>query len=74
MSTGNGLDRFLCIYSDLKSEFQVSHYYNYKLGEENKALCIIFNKSLRDGTLPNVWKTAHVSTIYKKGCKSAIDQ
>ena len=36
----------------------------------SKALCIIFNKSLRDGVIPSDWKTAHASAIYKKGCKS----
>ena len=30
----------------------------------------LFNKSLETGIIPNIWKTANVTPIYKKGCKS----
>ena len=36
----------------------------------SKVLHILFNESLRDEAIPNDWKTAHVSAIYKKGYKS----
>ena len=32
-------------------------------------LTIIFNKSLASGTIPNVWKSANMTPIYKKGKK-----
>jgi hypothetical protein len=30
-------------------------------------LCIIFNRSLQEGVFPDVWKTANVIPIFKKG-------
>ena len=30
----------------------------------------LFNKSLETGVIPDIWKTANVTPIYKKGCKS----
>jgi len=35
----------------------------------SKPLCTIFNRSLQDGKLPNDWKLANVSPIFKKGKK-----
>jgi hypothetical protein len=32
-------------------------------------LCFIFNKSLETGVVPTDWRTAYVSSIYKKGSK-----
>ena len=32
-------------------------------------LCVIFNKSLQEGRLPESWKDAHVTPIHKKGKK-----
>ena len=43
----------------------------YELQEKmSKALYIIFNKSPRDGAIPNDWKTSYTYDIYKKGRKS----
>jgi len=33
----------------------------------SEPLALIFNKSLLSGTLPNDWKSAYISAIYKKG-------
>ena len=33
-------------------------------------IALLFNKSMEAGKLPNDWKQAHVSPIYKKGAKS----
>jgi len=33
-------------------------------------LCCIFNKSLESGTLPEDWKTAEVTALFKKGTKT----
>ena len=33
-------------------------------------LCILFNKSLEMGIIPNDWKTAEVVALFKKGCRS----
>ena len=33
-------------------------------------LCVIFNKSLQEGRLPESWKDAHVTPIHKKGKKT----
>lgn len=42
-----------------------------ELREELKDVLVdLFNTSLREGKLPNEWKTANVSAIYKKGDKS----
>ena len=35
-----------------------------------KPLTSLFNRSLAEGTFPDVWKTAHVTPIFKKGDKS----
>ena len=35
-----------------------------------KLLTIIFNKSLKSQTVPQIWKEAHVTPIHKKGSKS----
>ena len=32
-------------------------------------LTIIFEKSIKTGVVPDDWKTAHVSPVYKKGKK-----
>ena len=37
-------------------------------------LCNIFQRSLRDGILPKIWKYGHVTPIFKKGKKSAPKQ
>ncbi|KAK3085883.1 hypothetical protein FSP39_009995 [Pinctada imbricata] len=37
--------------------------------EISPILCIIYQKSLDTGDVPNDWRTAHVSPIYKKGSK-----
>ncbi len=39
-------------------------------GSLAKPLSIIMNKSLQEGRLPNIWKTAHVVPIFKKGKKN----
>ena len=36
----------------------------------SKPLSIIFNKSISEGKLPSLWKTANVVPIFKKGNKS----
>lgn len=42
-----------------------------ELSEElSNPLCYLFNKSLEDGILPDDWKTAEVTAIFKKGTKS----
>jgi ribosomal protein L29 len=33
-------------------------------------LTIIYNKSLKEGVLPEDWKSAQITPIYKKGCKT----
>ena len=33
-------------------------------------LCFIFNKSLSTGEVPNGWKIAHVTSVFKKGNRS----
>lgn len=38
-----------------------------------KPLCAIFNKSLRDCTFPELWKTASIRPIFKSGSCHAID-
>ena len=35
-----------------------------------KALCILFQKSLSEGWLPQIWRDANVSPIFKKGSKT----
>lgn len=40
------------------------------VNEVSTPLAIIFNKSLRDETVPADWKNAHVSPIYKKGARN----
>ena len=40
--------------------------------EINKPLAIIIRKSLDEHTLPQSWKDAHVSPIFKKGSKSSM--
>ena len=32
-----------------------------------KPLCLLFNRSIQDGTYPNSWKTAFVMPLFKKG-------
>ena len=39
--------------------------------ELSEPLTIIFNLSLNSGVIPEVWKSANVTPIYKKGSKSA---
>ena len=34
------------------------------------SLKLIFQKSVEEGKIPEIWKTAHVSTIFKSGSKS----
>ena len=34
-------------------------------------LCKIFNKSMQEGIVPDDWRNAHVTPIYKKGSKSS---
>ena len=36
-------------------------------------LLIVMKKSLFEGALPRDWKTAHVSSIYKKGPKDLAE-
>jgi hypothetical protein len=38
--------------------------------EISTPLCIIFNKSLEEGILPDIWKMANVCCIHKKGSKN----
>ena len=33
-------------------------------------LCLLYNKSLEEGTLPKEWKSAEVTALFKKGSKS----
>ena len=40
-------------------------------GELIKPLCSLFNKSLQDGSMPDEWKLANVTPIFKKGSKSS---
>ena len=35
-------------------------------------LCILFNKSLQEGKIPDDWRTANVTPIYKKGKRSEV--
>jgi len=35
-------------------------------------LCILFNKSLQEGTIPEDWRTANVTPIFKKGRRCEI--
>jgi hypothetical protein len=37
--------------------------------ELRKPLCILFNKSLQDGMVPEDWIKAHVSALFKKGSR-----
>ena len=39
--------------------------------EISKPLCSIFNKSLQDSSVPEDWKIANVTPIFKKGSKLA---
>lgn len=39
-----------------------------------KPLTIIFNSSLRTGSIPPSWREAHVSAIFKKGSKKHTQQ
>ena len=36
-------------------------------------LCIIFNESLRSGEVPDDWKIAHVTPVFKKGSRSLAE-
>lgn len=36
-------------------------------------LCIIFNKSIRSGEVPNDWKIAHVTPVFKKGSRTLAE-
>ena len=36
-------------------------------------IAILFQKSISTGSLPNEWKMAHVTPIFKKGSKSAVN-
>ena len=36
-------------------------------------ITILFRKSLASGSIPSEWKTAHVTPIFKKGSKSAVN-
>ena len=36
-------------------------------------LCIIFRKSLAEGSIPSDWKMANVTPVFKKGAKSSVD-
>ncbi|XP_045450173.1 uncharacterized protein LOC123658926 [Melitaea cinxia] len=36
-------------------------------------LCVLFNKSLKSGTFPTLWKTAHIVPVFKSGDKSCCE-
>ena len=36
-------------------------------------LTFIFNKSIKDGTIPSKWKIAEVRPIFKKGIKPTLE-
>lgn len=38
-----------------------------------KPVTIIFNRSIREGNFPHVWKQAHIVPLHKKGSKSHIE-
>lgn len=38
-----------------------------------KPLCILFIRSIAEGVVPNIWKSAFITPIYKKGDKSNIE-
>ena len=39
-------------------------------GQFAMPLCILFNKSLESGLIPDDWKVADITTIFRKGTKS----
>ena len=39
----------------------------------SKPIAILFRRSLASGTIPEDWKLAHASPIYKKGSKAAVN-
>ena len=41
--------------------------------ELTEPITLLFRRSLESGTLPSEWKMAHVSPIYKKGNKAAVN-
>ncbi|KAK3084823.1 hypothetical protein FSP39_019637 [Pinctada imbricata] len=45
------------------------HYFKTLAEQLKKPLHILFNTSFREGKLPNVWKTANVTPLHKKGPK-----
>lgn len=38
-----------------------------------KPVTFVFNRCLREGFFPKIWKTAHIIPIHKKGTKSSIE-
>ena len=45
------------------------HYFKTLAEQLKEPLHILFNKSFREGKLPNVWKTANITPLHKKGPK-----